>query len=368
MNKKILIIDDGNVEAEITFLKDNGFYCNSHNFDDIERTLKKEKPDFVILDYKRDREELAGKRWFDYIWTTKIFPILFYTAFYEELEEYLKRDGFINHPLIYLIKKGSGAGKNLLEHLNQAEGIIDILDSCKKDFLDNFDKSRHETLKTTIAFFDKKSFIENPSRIKELIIRRLARSLDQIIKEPIEPFEMYIFPPVNDSLLVGDILMHIASNEFFVILTPSCDMVLNRDHNDKIHICKLEQCKNMVDQSGLKDCKDPNKFIESIKSGILNGGFKGKNFPLPPLIKYFKTPKSVNLTNCSYIDINDIQNSQNSDNKKPYQRIASLDNPFRETLVWAYMTINCRPGLPERNLDSWGKSIFENYIEKNESN
>jgi CTP synthase len=44
---------------------------------------------------------------------------------------------------------------------------------------------------------------------------------------------------------------------------------------------------------------------------------------------------------------------------KEYIKIASIDSPFREAIIWAYMQINCRPGLPDRNFDLWTQQIWQ---------
>lgn len=38
-----------------------------------------------------------------------------------------------------------------------------------------------------------------------------------------------------------------------------------------------------------------------------------------------------------------------------YFRVASIDSPFREQIVWAYMITSCRPGMPNRDMNLWAK-------------
>ena len=40
-----------------------------------------------------------------------------------------------------------------------------------------------------------------------------------------------------------------------------------------------------------------------------------------------------------------------------YDRVASIDSPFREALSWAYLQIAGRPGLPDRNNKVWVEGI-----------
>ena len=48
-----------------------------------------------------------------------------------------------------------------------------------------------------------------------------------------------------------------------------------------------------------------------------------------------------------------------------FQRIASTDSPFREMVVWAYLRVTGRPGVPEINADSWVEQIVQ-YLETGE--
>ena len=44
---------------------------------------------------------------------------------------------------------------------------------------------------------------------------------------------------------------------------------------------------------------------------------------------------------------------------KEYLRIASVDNPFRELVAWAYVLNAARPGMPERDFESWAEEIIK---------
>jgi hypothetical protein len=44
--------------------------------------------------------------------------------------------------------------------------------------------------------------------------------------------------------------------------------------------------------------------------------------------------------------------------------VASVDSPFRELVSWAYMHVDCRPGLPVRRLDEWCQQMCKDAKEK----
>jgi CTP synthase len=40
-----------------------------------------------------------------------------------------------------------------------------------------------------------------------------------------------------------------------------------------------------------------------------------------------------------------------------FERIASIDSPFREQISWAFLSTVARPGMPDRDLASWAQQI-----------
>ena len=41
-----------------------------------------------------------------------------------------------------------------------------------------------------------------------------------------------------------------------------------------------------------------------------------------------------------------------------FERVASVDAPFREVIVWAYLQTSCRPGVPDRHFADWRDEIM----------
>ena len=62
---------------------------------------------------------------------------------------------------------------------------------------------------------------------------------------------------------------------------------------------------------------------------------------------------AADLRDLQFIRVEDIGISG-----KLYHRIASIDSPFRELLSWAYLQTACRPGLPDRDFNSWADEII----------
>ena len=41
-----------------------------------------------------------------------------------------------------------------------------------------------------------------------------------------------------------------------------------------------------------------------------------------------------------------------------YERLASIDSPFREQLAWAYLRVGSRPGVPDRDIETWAEDVL----------
>ena len=93
-------------------------------------------------------------------------------------------------------------------------------------------------------------------------------------------------------------------------------------------------------------------FRIQLKKTILTQGYYQGIVPLPRLEGRIPT-LAADLRKLALIPIASIGSAQTE-----YLRIASIDSPFRELVSWAYLHIACRPGLPDRDCDSWGEEII----------
>jgi len=361
MGLKTLIIDDDskNLNATIKQLINAGHICKIMGFEKMEEVLIDHHYDVIILDYKQGMLSL-GKEWFDFIWSTNFCPIIFHSAFAEEIEVTLKEFGFDNHPLIKIVVKGPSSYKYLLENLAYAEKVINVLKEFEDDLKENLISIKQDTIKYTIEFLSFENQEEDLSKIGYLLKRRLANYLEQINQTQYEPFEMYIYPPVNGSLLVADIIKEKSNNKYFIILTPSCDMAERANTTNKIHLASIESSEIIFKVTSLIGSNNREKVTTEIKKRIFNQGYLNGVVPLPELPNHFDKTMAINLRNCVYIDRNEIDLDYNvDDNSKKFTRVASLNSPYRELVVWAFMSLSCRPGLPERNLSPWANSLFD---------
>jgi len=193
--------------------------------------------------------------------------------------------------------------------------------------------------------------------------------MDNPLNKEIASWEQYLYPPVGKDLLTGDILKKKGSDEktpnnYYVVLTPSCDMVSDEHRGPKVEKVLVACCtdvKNMLPEVNA----EPTTRSERLKEKLLPFLRRGYgNFCLPlPEFPGILPPMTAELKNLKLIELNKIGNDAQSE----YYRIVSVDSPFREMATWAYVQVTGRPGLPERNFDTWADEICSAVVSQEET-
>ncbi|MBB6247739.1 response regulator [Rhodanobacter sp. A1T4] len=195
----------------------------------IER-LKDERFDLVTLDLhgsndpepiKIDGEkgDQEGKRVLDALRVARFVPVIFYTGFAEKISS-------LKTGVVKVVTKGSDGLQNLREAAREifATGLPSLMrhiENEKRDFIwDTVD--RH---------WDKVGVAGSSEDLAYLLARRLANRFNRdTVKaflnhkaEAARPIEMYIYPPLSDTVKTGSILEKDADGTFWVVATPACD-------------------------------------------------------------------------------------------------------------------------------------------------
>ena len=50
-----------------------------------------------------------------------------------------------------------------------------------------------------------------------------------------------------------------------------------------------------------------------------------------------------------------------------FKRVASTDSPFREMVVWAYLRVAGRPGLPDIDVEAWLDMLSDHLAARNQA-
>lgn len=179
--------------------------------------------------------------------------------------------------------------------------------------------------------------------------------------EKLAPWEHYIYPPVGEDILLGDILMKADSdqknpNNFRIVLTPSCDLVMSGGRKPKVTeilvacCCSIKAALtliNLAENTGVSKLRD--RF-----SSILTQGYSDAMLPLPGLVGRIPC-MAANLKN---LELLTFEERVIGTREVKYERIASMDSPFRELVSWSYLQVAGRPGLPDRDFDKWTEEIL----------
>ena len=380
---RVLIIDD---EADaIAPLREDieetdlGACCTSCDFAEAEERIADSPPDVVVLDLLQSggaAEHLRpglGTR--DFIWKNHFCPIIVHSA---EPDHHVKSSE--EHPFMKSIKKGRESTAGVIQALREFNPQIQALKKAKKEIENSFGNSFSQAMRDVAPQVFKETDAEarqaRIDAIKRAGIRRLAVLMDGQSDDGIlAPWEMYLCPPISKHIKLGDLIKRVSSvesetaapsepSDFFLVLTPSCDLVEEQDRDAKVQNILVAQCgttEQGLYRTSLKDLpRSDRKAKDLIRKSLLTAGHLDGVIPFPSYRDKIPT-MTADLRNLNFVPIKNIGTD------KEYERVASVDSPFRELISWAYMQIACRMGLPERSFEDWSTEILRDRRDPPES-
>lgn len=340
-------------------IKQSGFGEASEEVDSLE-------PDAVILDISVPEtlpgEDEPGIEIIDKIWNSKFCPLIIYTAVPEKIKN---TSELSHHPFVEILTKGPSSEEKVVDDLYNFISHIKALNEAEKSFRNTY----HKSMRHLAPYVFNVPNINEQERVELLLRsgkRRFAALCDEDINNEagLESWEQYIFPPLNNDLLLGDIIQRknaefSAIDSFRVVLTPSCDLTTSKNRDAKVESVLVSKCCSML--KGLKEVSLKDISTKKLISKVLNAGYYEIIVPFPELANTIPL-MAANLRELELISIDKIHKGGDDDSDSAeceYKRIASLDSPFRELISWAYQQIACRPGLPDRNVEAWASKIEE---------
>jgi CTP synthase len=352
MARVLMIDDDEDVaatvkEAALKAIPGLTFECET-DFEKGFSRIKDEEPDVVILDWYLDppRDKTPGQPVWEKIWKDNFCPVVIFTARPPAFEPALPE----SHPFVKVFTKGRGTEQKVVQciadfvpHVNAMRRVRTELDGILR-----------AVLKDTAPFVLRGT--ADPAKQPDVLARTARRRVAAVMDEaeltggPILDWERYVVPPIGREPCVGDVLRRIGDDSgeptaYCLVLTPSCDMVSGRTKVSRALVAKCCDCGMFVTQ-GLDLQTTKEKTVrERLKSSLTQAQCRGYvSLPeLPGIIPHL----SLNLRDLDLIELGQIANEAGADTK--YQRIASIDSPFREQIVWAFLEISGRPGMPDRD-------------------
>lgn len=329
------------------------------NFGDALKHLQPtNSPEAIVLDLylgnpEHDRN-LAGQLVWERIWQEKLIPVIIHTGGDAALNPPVPDD----NPFVKCVPKGTGSDLVVANHLKSMTPHILALRQVGFEF----NRAINSVLtRTTPGIW--KATSTNPDIRPEVLTRAARRQLAALIDSTVLTFpgkflawEQYIYPPVEESLLTADILRLRDGGQddpsaYRLVLTPSCDLQINQG-KCKVDAVLVAKCTDMG--AYLKAASvAPNRLGEKLPRLLTEPHFAGY-VPLPEFASVVPC-MAADLRALELIAITDIDSGPSGE--KMYKRIASVDSPFREQIVWAYLQISGRPGVPDRDLEKWVNDI-----------
>jgi CTP synthase len=309
----------------------------------IDKVFDTYKIDLVILDLNASDgiagDTDAGAEIIKHIYKYSFLPIIIFSGFSDAYDNPYKDKYFVS-----TVNKGMDGINNLKKAVKNYLPFI----KNRSLILDEIDFDISEIYRTSYEKMIKNSKLQQTANVgselfTRLIKRRLAVSIDtNTDNRPINSWEIYLYPCLGNDYLTGDILRkkNLAKNDplsYRIILSPSCDLQKVRKHIQNVKVACFSNIDKQYEKKELTVSKlrdtSPKQFVFFHK---LEGEF-------PHMLCNFKEIEIINF--------NDLD--------KRFERVVSIDSPFRESIVWADITINGRPGLPDRDCESWLESIKE---------
>jgi len=329
----------------------------SGNFNEVRHKLDALLYDIVILDVFRGEQtahsdDRPGAKIMDEIIKKCFVPIILFTALPKAVDEK-------NSKFIKVIRKSGDTlkdvKKQIISYIKSGvlfvnKALINHLHCVQAEYMWKFVEPNLKRFGNGIP----------PKELAYLLARRLAKSLsrDRIsnlidyvgggqTSEPfrddvVDPMEFYIYPPDGEQLSAGDIFIAQKSGKHkkhLVLLTPSCDMVETATRKPKSEFVLLAECIPMdetVDGKAVMAQKNKTSINDLVNFMKNNKRQADRYYFLPPT--FFMAPLFVDFQQLRRMPLTDI---------KKTEKLASLDNPFAESLLNRFLRYFGRIGTPD---------------------
>ncbi len=387
MNIRVLHIDDDKQVLQDVKQILNGMQIGDDtiiikegcDFNEGIEKLKSDIFDLIFLDLclgdANDGSDKVGEEIFEKIKELAFVPIIFFTAlpgYVQNLESDIvrvagKAAGY--QELIYQIKSILSTG-----FINMKSDIDLIIKEAIRRYFWDFVHPNQPIV----------AHIKNDDvSLKYLLLRRLSKSLSseviknniddpQLDKDKAHPMEFYIYPPVDGEFETGDIVKEKESGDFFIIITPACDLIKRANGKRKaekiliiqaIDILTMPAClkykdaqlqkeKLLKDQQALPENKrqEFNGAIEKIEKQIINLGGEVKILMKPGNDRFFFLPKTPFLPGL-LIDFQFKKTIIYEKLESEYDVIATLDDPHSQSMQSSFIRYYNRVGFPDLDID-----------------
>ena len=351
---EVLIVEDdpGAVAVLVDLLTESGFRAAGVEFEEARYRIRRGRPDIVVIDLVDSAKEASGNQVVDFVWAEYFCPIVIFSG-------HLARADFAaaGHPLVQQLEKRPGADAEVVKAVGAMKPYAEVLRRGHDENGTRFGEALRVASATILA---PTSGLEEVGRVVRAARRRFAAAVDLARggEGSMEAWEQYVCPPLSPHPLTGDIIRRRAGDrtdpkEFAVILSPSCDLVAVPGRTPKSGGILTAKCARFTSELTPTLGKPRAERRRKEIARGLNQGYFDDVLPLPAL------EGRIPAMAARLRDLRVVAHSEvgRGDGTEEYEIVASVDSPFRELVAWAYMRLAARPGLPDRNTESWAREI-----------
>ena len=361
---RVLIIDD---EPELrqalraTLEEDGDWEVEDHDFAGLESALARFRPDLIVLDLVEGwppTDEDTGNASFDKIRDAWFCPVVVYSAYPDQQH--------FEHPLVDTVTKGAGTENVVRDRLAGFVPEATLIRSVHQDF----DGRIREALRDSVPLLRRQigTVAEDDNTVLVRAVRRLvAARVDDVASGDglLRAWERFVVPPLGEHLLTADLLRcpgadWTEQSAFRLVLTPSCDLVPQggrRPRAERVLVAPCEPLHKIGKIELAPGTALSNKKRESLQT-ILTEGMADNLLPIPRFQGHI--PSMVaNLKRLDLVEWREPVDAEGRWEVTGFERVASTDSPFRELVVWAFLRVSGRPGVPRLDVAGWLDDINE---------
>jgi len=199
-----------------------------------------------------------------------------------------------------------------------------------------------------------KSYAVSGKKTEKALLRFTINHLLELLdydSDTYLPEEMYIVPPISDKLKTGSIVKKNNLEEYYIVLSPACDLVIRNDGDfktDRIMLCETESFIAIRDGIFNGISQPTNKKKRSALENLLKNNHSSHYHWLPPINSFpggfINFRKSTALSKTKYIE----------QFESPCIQISSH---FVKDIVARYSSYYARQGQPDFDFKNLAKKL-----------
>lgn len=314
--------------------------------------------DGAIVDITLNRDGNAGNQILEAIFNRFRIPVVVYTAipanvpaeYQDRVKVFPRATVVYDVPLNFLFDMYNTGLTNILGGHGKIENLMDTV--FWKNVIPHL-----ETWKT-----HKSRGKNTESALLRLIINCIVEILDED-EEKYLPEEMYISPVISKVLKTGCIVKKRKTDQYFVILSPACDLALHKGNfkTDRIMVCLIEKTnmndvKRNHDDSAISILDSDKDDLKKIKYEKINGAKRAlEQLQRNSFTPYFHYLPKTNVFEGGFINFRKIETLKPTEFKSEFEEspIAQISPSFTKDIVSRFSSYYARQGQPDFDLEDY---------------